>query len=104
MSNKIKETGCLLMGLGVGALLVAGAMLNGWVLTMLWGWFVSPLFGLPPLSIPQAIGLCLVVSMMVGTSRASKDSDKDWTNLLAVGVGTPLLVLAMGWIVAGFLP
>jgi hypothetical protein len=96
--------GCMLVALGLGVAIVAGTMLSGWVLTMLWAWFVTPTFGLPLLSIPQAIGLCLVVNMLAGQSRTGKDGDKDWANLLAVAFVGPLLVLAMGWIIAGFLP
>lgn len=35
------------------------AIYTGFVTSTLWGWFVSPLFGLPRLTVVQAIGLGL---------------------------------------------
>lgn len=40
---------------------VYGSIINGWALAKLWAWFVAGLFGLPLLSIPQAIGLEIVI-------------------------------------------
>ena len=40
------------------------AVLNGWVLSIIWKWFFVPTLHLPSLSIPQAIGIALVVSFL----------------------------------------
>ena len=40
--------------IGIGALLVPLAILRGWVLSILWGWFMVPVFGLPALGIAQS--------------------------------------------------
>ena len=45
--------------------IVVGAVMNGYVLSVLWGWFVVPVFSVPPLSIATAIGLSLAIGMLV---------------------------------------
>ena len=39
--------------------------LRGWVLTLLFWWYVAPAFALPPLRIVQAVGWSLIVSLLV---------------------------------------
>ena len=46
---------------------------RGYVLSVLWAWFIVPLFGLPALSIPLAIGLMVIVSMARGDYAESFD-------------------------------
>ena len=38
-------------------------LLRGWVLSVMWGWFILPL-GLVPITIPQAIGLMFIVRLL----------------------------------------
>ena len=37
-------------------------LINGWVLEVIWGWFMVPIFNLPAITIVEAMGLSLVVS------------------------------------------
>lgn len=49
----------------VSALLITvSALINGFVLSILWGWFIVPTLGLPPLSLIEALWVGLVVSML----------------------------------------
>ena len=59
---------------GVLGLLIVGSMWKGYVLTILWAWFVVPTFSLPELAIAPAIGLAMVVSYLTHQSDASKVS------------------------------
>ena len=75
------------------------AVLRGWVLSILWGWFMVPVFGLPVLNIPFAIGLALVVRLLTSSS-SSKDDDKyAWTKPFL----SPFAALLVGWIVLQFI-
>lgn len=81
---------------------------RGYVLSILWAWFVVP-FGLPPLGIAGAIGLSYVVSLMSGVAYIDplNDDDEPLERLLkAAGMAffVPALGLLLGWIVAGFVP
>jgi hypothetical protein len=88
---------------GVITLMIGiSAVLNGWVLSILWAWFIVPLFHLPQLSLPAAIGLALIANMLRGFNAPQKDSDekdKKWGTLLARIFLAPLFVLFFGWVV-----
>jgi hypothetical protein len=82
-----------------------GAMWEGWVLAILWGWFVVPVFGLPALSVPVAIGLCLIASVLTN-HKTGKEAEKEDVGLgMTVGVLLlkPGIALLAGWIVTKFI-
>lgn len=91
----------LLVFAGLVGWIVALACLRGWVLTVLWAWFVVPALHVTPLSIPEAIGLGLVASMFTHSAAAAEQTDK--AKLWIYPVLFPLLSLCVGWIVKGFL-
>lgn len=82
------------------------AIMNGWALTKLWGWFVVNQFKLAPLSIPAAIGLALLVRFLTIHFDDKKD-EKSWADKLIYGfcLGTiwPLMVVLIGFIVSKFI-
>ena len=89
------------------AVFVIGVV-RGWVLTILWSWFVVPTFHVPEISIPVAIGLALTIGMFqtkkIQTEEKSKKSSSElFGEILGVGLGAPLLVLFFGWIVKLFM-
>ena len=45
------------------AVITASMVYFGWALSVLWGWFVPPVFGLREISIPEVIGLMLIISL-----------------------------------------
>ena len=95
----MNRAGC---AVGIGLLAIAPlAVLNGWVITVMWGWFITPQFGLVAPSLVNAIGLAL----FVGLFRGSQPTDDDDDMALAVGkaigrsVVSPLFTLAIGFVV-----
>jgi hypothetical protein len=91
-------------GILVLALIPLVIIFQGWVLTVLWSWFVAPTFNLPELSIAVAIGLSLVVSMFKTYTASNKEltQNEKLTNALAT-VLVPLFTLFFGWIVHLFM-
>lgn len=108
LNSKTLTTGvaasAILGGLAAIVLAVVWAgFWSGLAVSVLWGWFVVPVFGLPALSIAQAYGLALLVGML--THRGTK-SDKDADGFaMALGrafIGAPFvagLVLLVGYVV-----
>lgn len=101
-------TAALVLGMAVGfvALVALSAVLNGWALAILWGWFMVP-FGLPALSIPTAIGVALVVSFLTHQTDHYEDKTKTGgerfaTSVVAAFIKAPI-ALTIGWIVKQFL-
>lgn len=103
------NTGLACFGLIVLAAvaIVVSAVMNGYVISVLWGWFVVPLFSVPPLSVATAIGLSLAVGMLVSHSSPSNSEKKDTgeviVNLISQAVFSPLFTLFIGWLVKSFI-
>ena len=74
MEKSKESTGsCFAALIALPVVLVITALLNGTVLSIIWGWFVVPVFRAPSLSIAYAIGLGLVVSFLTARSSNGKD-------------------------------
>lgn len=93
MSDFLKIIGGLTM-------LILSFVWSGLVLKVLWGWFFVPIFGLPNLNIPQALGIALVVSYL--THRYNEDNRKPAV-VLAYAFVIPAFALLVGWIYTWFM-
>ena len=88
----------------IGAVIAVGAILNGFVLTILWGWFIVPTFHLSPLSIPAAIGIAMVTGYLTHQyapdveEKERSDGEKILRATLMI-VLRPLAVLGIGYVV-----
>ena|SRR3990167_4864153 len=84
---------------------IVGAIAQGWALSTLWSWFVADFFGLPLLTIPQSIGIALLVGMFFSPSMKEKDEDvlSLFLNLVGKAIFNPLIVVGLGWIVLQFI-
>lgn len=69
----LKALGGLIYGFGGLALMVAW---GSYVLTILWGWFITPLFALPALSLLQAAGLSLVINLIIAKPDVGSIAEK----------------------------
>ncbi len=83
-------------------LMPASLMWSGYVLSCLWGWFIVPTFGLPPLAVAPAIGVALVVSFMAHQRQLGDDDTPATTraaNAIAYAIAAPAVSLLVGWLV-----
>ena len=100
-----KEKGCMvavLSVLGVPVLIALSAVTSGWALSILWGWFVVPVFGLPALTIAQAVGVSYVVSFLTRRTAQPNKGEKEHSDVVwgvSVLFIAPLLTLGIGWII-----
>jgi len=83
-------------------LLVLGPLtaLRGWVLFVLWGWFLIPL-GLPAIGIAHALGIQCIVSLM--SMHSGPKTDKDTGEIISISISVSLVWLLMGWIYTLFM-
>jgi len=88
-------------------LAVPAAMWRGYVLSVIWSWFIVTTFGLPELTIVQAIGLSIVVGYFKMSYNTKKEQNEERTDIFARFIGhaffAPLFVLGFAWIVKGFM-
>ena len=98
----------LLAFVGIIVLGVVGSVFNGYVLSILWGWFMVPTFHLPTLSVAPAIGIAMVIGYL--TKQESPDvEEKERSTGMKVArfvaqiIMKPLVALAFGWVVHLFM-
>jgi hypothetical protein len=91
---------------GVAVWMVVGTILRGWVISILWKWFIVSAFGVPALGIAAAIGVALLVGTMAHQYTHTEDNRTDGQKAAsAVGASilAPLFLLGLGWIIKQFL-
>lgn len=96
----------ILAFVGLLAVVAIGSMWRGYALTILWAWFVVPVFGLPTLAIAPAIGVSLVVGFLTHQYRPSdveEDSDERMIKAATYATLAPLFALAFGWCIKVFM-
>lgn len=89
-------------------LIVLSSIWRGYVLTVLWGWFIVPVFHLPALTIVVAIGVAMVVGFLTYQQPEEKPNDtRSSTEKISAGIATalmhPAVYLLIGWIIQLFL-
>jgi hypothetical protein len=85
------------------ALVAGSAIWSGFALSVMWGWFIVPTFGLPALDLAPAIGLAMVVGYLTHQYDSSKEATGDHLERLLRPLGfliaRPAIALVMGWVV-----
>lgn len=79
--------------LGVG-LYVPIVLLDGWVMHVLWNWFMVATFGLPALGVLAAVGVSCCICSFVSQSHG-KD-DRSAGTVLMEGLLRPFMFLVIG--------
>lgn len=83
--------------------IIWSALWFGLSLSILWGWFVVPLFGLPSIGVAQSYGLILVLRLMTINASIKKESETKTADLIARSILTPPfsagVFICVGWLV-----
>lgn len=92
----------LLELIGFLGVLALSSLWSGYVLTIIWKWFMVPAFGLPALSIPMAIGL-IVTAHCIQKPPEPTTRETEPLAILKDGLSRlflyPLISLLVGWVV-----
>lgn len=81
------------------SLIASLIMLRGFVLMILWNWYVTPL-GLPEIGLIQSFSILLVATVILFTEEKR---EVDLESLILFGVGYPTLALIFGFILHYFM-
>lgn len=96
----------IVLGLGLAAaIIVPAVMWRGFVLSVIWGWLVVPLFGFAPLSLVAAITLSSVAAFLTMQAYTGPD-DPEKTSFLSrleIIFLHPLITLALAFILKQFI-
>jgi len=63
--------------------IIISSIINGFVITKLWAWFVVPTFEANPLRIIEAIGLMFLVNHIKAKRDKEHNKDKFWEQFVA---------------------
>lgn len=96
--------------LGLLIWLTISSVFGGWVLSLLWGWFMVPVFHLPQLTIVPAIGIILIVRYLASGVEIDDEKGegldkkvKKFLRRLYLSIVRIAIVLLFGWIVHFFM-
>lgn len=86
--------------------MIISPIINGFVFSKLWFWFIVPIFEMQPLRVVEAIGIMFLISFI--RAKMDKEADKYdfWTTFaanMAFIVLTAGFALLSGWVVTLFL-
>ncbi len=81
---------------------VLSSCLRGWVLQKLWAWFIASWFGVAMLSLPVALGLSTIVTVLILDVSITRDKH-DWSVMIVFSITHSLIALGVGWIITLFM-
>lgn len=98
-------SGASVILVGIAFAFVFGVMmLDAWAITILWKWFVVPIFSLHALSFLQAMGLALIVSFMTNQYNQFKKSTDNKENIYqTISVFSYILLRAPSVVLFGYI-
>jgi len=92
--------------IALGIFIFSVTVLRGYTLTVLWKWFIIPMFHLPPITMIQAIALMLVINFLFKDTKVDWKKKTEPSEFLS-SIGTVILqcgmILLIGWIVTKFM-
>jgi hypothetical protein len=93
---------------GLIVVLVFSVTAYAFVLQNMWGWFIVPVFHLPSITLAEAVGLDLMVSLLRINNPTTKTEGETIGDILTKGLGKVFGLagscLLLGWIAHLLLP
>lgn len=87
---------------GFALVMVFGTIINGYVLSVLWMWFIVPTFDAPALGIVSAIGVAIVASYLTYQTHGHEKDKRSLSDLIKEGAEMvllkPSIALSFGWV------
>ncbi|WP_216838401.1 hypothetical protein [Falsiroseomonas tokyonensis] len=71
-------------------------ILRAWMLTLMWGWYLVPAFGLEPLRLIYAFGILLILGFLRG--RPPSQKDEKFLAAALISLLASAAILGMAWI------
>lgn len=87
----------LLGVVGVFSLISIMALVRGFVLSVLWQWFISDVFHVQPITVLQALGISLILGVFLPIPQNNNEK-KDPLEVILTVIITPLVALLFGWL------
>jgi hypothetical protein len=105
--KELRGLGILLGCASFPVVLLISTLWGGWVLSVVWNWFMPQIFGLPTLTLIQAIAASLIIGWLakarVPPDTKEKDALKALVEAYTRAFMEPAWVLAFAWIIQHFM-
>lgn len=103
MSKNLDEImyGCIGIIVVVVVLIIGGTILSGWALSVMWTWYVTPVFGLPILGVKNAILLATLISYFTPVKLDDENKTKNEKLFGAISLITfkPIFYVIWFWVI-----
>jgi len=86
--------------------MIISPIINGFVFSKLWIWFIVPTFQMQHLRVVEAIGIIFLINFVHARKDKDVDKDKFWENLATSMIFVVLMAgftLLFGWVITLFL-
>lgn len=84
--------------MAVLVVLLGTVLIRGWVVSVLWGWFMVPL-GARPIGLAWAYGLCILGVILSGATGTAKEPSDAKPMIQGIAYAlVPLILLGLGWV------
>lgn len=95
--------GGVIVALLFTVVLVYSVVVGGYVLSILWGWFITPVFDIAAPSILACSGIMMFIHHLTGRNIKATSSKDENHNGLALIFLAPWLTLFFGWVLHSFM-
>lgn len=99
--------GCIMVFLAI-AMIIYATLVGGYVLSILWGWFITPVFDIVAPGVLACSGIIMFVNYLTGrdtkalASSQSETKDNGGTRLVLLFLA-PWITLFFGWVLHSFM-
>lgn len=79
-------------------LMVVAVPVGGWALQTVWGWFLTPVFGVPTPALWTCAGIRSVAAFLTH-KMTDEDEDRDWLKAACTALVSPPLYVGLAWVI-----
>ena len=84
-------------------LAIPASIANAYALSVVWGWFIVSTFGLPEISIPVALGIALIATILKSNSGNSTEFNEELFVKIITATITPFMYIGIGYVYLQFI-
>ena len=74
------------------------AVVNSFVLSLLWGWYIVPFFGAKPLPLAIAFGMSIIIEYLTSNLYSNIDNNKSFKDKIIFKLSFIISTILLGWV------
>jgi multisubunit Na+/H+ antiporter MnhB subunit len=89
--------------LGIIVLVIGAAVLNGFMLSYMWQWFVVPL-GVRAIGVPQAVGIAIICSIVTYREQPKNSEPDEGLNKILLQLAAKVVAFGVAFVLSFMVP